>query len=381
MERTDARMTIPLVDLAAQQAEVADEVRAGLRRGLRDDGLHRRPGRAAVRDGVRALHVAAGTASAWRNGTDALELAFRAVGVCRATRSSCPRTPSSRPPRPSLGSARCRYSSTSTPTHLLMDPSTRPRRDHARALRPIVPVHLFGQVAPVERAGRSSPPTRESPSSRTPPRRRGRVGTAGRPGASASRPATSFYPGKNLGAAGDAGAVHHRRRRGGPRRSGCSPPTAARRKYEHELVGHELPPGHRPGGGARGEAAPAGRWNERRRAAAARYDELLADVADVRVPGDARGQRGRVAPLRRPGRRSATACSPRCTPQRRRRRDPLPDAGPPHRCVRRPGYWAPARFPVAEAAAGRILSLPTVPAPHPRAAGPTSSRRLAVALA
>src|SRR5207247_2629916 len=100
--------------------------------------------------------------------------------------------------------------------------------------------------------------------------------------------AFSFYPGKNLGAAGDAGAlvtsdddladsVVALREHG------------QRTKYRHELEGYT----------ARLDTVQAlvllrklpllDAWNGERRAVAAQYDELLAGVGDLRLPPVADG--------------------------------------------------------------------------------------------
>ena len=89
--------------------------------------------------------------------------------------------------------------------HLLIDPAAVERAITDRT-QAIVPVHLFGQTAPVEAAGAAGRGRRD-------PHRRGCRAVPGRaphgrPAGSLGRVAgTSFYPGKNLGAAGDAGAV------------------------------------------------------------------------------------------------------------------------------------------------------------------------------
>ena len=91
-------MTIPLVDLAAQHLEVADEVGIGIA-----DVLDRAAfvGGREVGEFEReyAAYVGADHCVGAGNGTDALELALRAVGVTPGARSSCRPTPSSRRPR------------------------------------------------------------------------------------------------------------------------------------------------------------------------------------------------------------------------------------------------------------------------------------------
>ena len=95
--------------------------------------------------------------------------------------------------------------------------------------------------------------------------------------------ATSFYPGKNLGAAGDAGAVT------------TDDPEVARRvrllgshgsptKYVHQIVGVNSRLDTVQAVVLRAKLARLEKWNELRREAAARYAELLADLPGVRVP-------------------------------------------------------------------------------------------------
>ena len=70
----------------------------------------------------------------------------------------------------------------------------------------ILPVHLYGQTADMDRIRRSRTPAFGS--SRTLRRAHGApIQVGDRVGRSVIRPEWSFYPGKNLGALGDAGAV------------------------------------------------------------------------------------------------------------------------------------------------------------------------------
>ena len=120
------------------------------------------------------------------------------------------------------------------PVHLLIDPAA-VRAAVGPRTEAIVPVHLFGQVAPVEEIGKiaadAGVPMIEDAAQSQGALRHGRA--AGSFGLAAG---TSFYPGKNLGAAGDAGAVT------------TSDAEVARtvrvlaahgsaRKYEHEAIG------------------------------------------------------------------------------------------------------------------------------------------------
>jgi dTDP-4-amino-4,6-dideoxygalactose transaminase len=150
--------------------------------------------------------------------------------------------------------------------------------------RAIMPVHLYGHPADMDPildiADRHGLTVIEDAAQAHGAEYRGRrVGTMGR------LACFSFYPGKNLGAYGDAGAVvtddaalaqHVTMLRDHGRRS----------KYEHEFMGY----------GERLDAMQAAilaaklpyleEWTERRRQAAARYNALLAG-ADVVLPHEA----------------------------------------------------------------------------------------------
>lgn len=152
----------------------------------------------------------------------------------------------------------------------------------SRRIAAIVPVHLYGQSADMEAildiAAAFGVPVVEDAAQAQGATYRfdgGRVAQCGTMGVAG---AFSFYPGKNLGAVGEAGAVVT----ADPERAAL-----ARRIRDHgqsEKYVHEIA----TGGNFRLDAIQAGvlavklrrldAWNDARRARAARYDEVLADV-------------------------------------------------------------------------------------------------------
>jgi len=93
---------------------------------------------------------------------------------------------------------------------------------------------------------------------------------------------TSFYPGKNLGAYGDAGAVMTDDPDLGSRMRRLRN-YGSERKYDHPELGFNSRLDSIQAVVLRAKLARLPAWNEQRRRAAARYDELLADV-DVERP-------------------------------------------------------------------------------------------------
>ena len=141
-------MTIPLVDLAAQYAEVATEVEAGLAEVFATSAFI---GGKAVAEFETAYAIATDVAHCIgvANGTDALELALRGVGVRPDGEVILPANTFI-----ATAEAVSRIGAIPVlvdvdPEYLLIDPvkvsATVTPRTQA-----IIPVHLFGQVAPVE---------------------------------------------------------------------------------------------------------------------------------------------------------------------------------------------------------------------------------------
>lgn len=280
MNENRGNSTVPLVDLAAQHAEVADEVRAGMEAVFAATAFVGGP---QVTDFEReyAAFVGAAHCVGVANGTDALELALRAVGVRPGGEVVLPANTF-------IATAEAVSRIGATPVlvdvdaeHLLIDPD-RVWEALTRRTQAVVPVHLFGQVAPVEEllplCDAAGIPLVEDAAQAQGARRHGRP--AGSLGAVAG---TSFYPGKNLGAAGDAGAVT------------TDDDDVARavrvlgahgspRKYEHERVGMNSRLDTLQAVYLAAKLARLEKWNERRRWAADRYAELLADAPGVRLP-------------------------------------------------------------------------------------------------
>jgi dTDP-4-amino-4,6-dideoxygalactose transaminase len=352
---TATTVSVPFLDLAAQQAEIADEVLPVWQRQLASAGFIGGPEIDAFEsefaDYIGVRHVVGVS-----NGTDALELAYRAVGIEAGDEVIIPANTFI-----ATAEAVSRIGAIPVPVDvddefLLMDPDAVEAAITTRT-KAIVPVHLFGQTAPIDRIAPIAE-KHELVLIEDAAQSQGATSSAGRAGALSRVAATSFYPGKNLGAAGDAGAVMTDapdvaalvRNLGG---HGSSV------KYVHDHVGMNARLDAIQATVLRAKLRRLDGWNAARRAAAARYAELLAEVDGVRTPSV------------RPGNEDVWHLYVVRVEDRDRVMADLGAAGigvgihyptPVHLTeAYAPLGYRRGQFPVAEAAADRILSLPMFP--------------------
>lgn len=348
-------MKVPFLDLAAQQLEVADEVLPIWQRQLETAGFIGGPEVAAF-EAEFAEYIGVEHVVGVSNGTDALELAYRAVGVG-------PGDEVIMPANTFIATAEAVSRIGAVPvfvdvddTYLLMDPAAVEAAVTPRT-RALVPVHLFGQTAPMELLAPIAA-KHELALIEDAAQSQGASSVAGRAGALSRVAATSFYPGKNLGAAGDAGAVMT---------NDADIAAVVRNlaahgssvKYVHSRIGMNA---RLDGLQATVLSAKLRRlegWNAARRTAAARYAELLTGIDGVRLPAV------------RPGNVDAWHLYVVRVDDRERVMAEL-DAGgigagihyptPVHLTEAYAGLgYSAGQFPVAEAAAQQILSLPMFP--------------------
>lgn len=272
---------IPLVDLAAQQAAVAREVEQGWQKVLAQNAFIGGPQVAAF-EREFAGFTAARHCVAVANGTDAIEIVLRALGVGAGDECILPANTF-------IATAEAVWRTGATPVPVdcaddgtyLIDPAAVEAAVTART-RAIIPVHLYGQAAPVERllplAERIGAWIVEDAAQAQGARRYGQAaGTLGHAAA------TSFYPGKNLGAYGDAGAILTGSDALAERtrliRDHGSP-----RKYRHDVLGVNSRMDTLQAVVLSAKLRRLAAWNAARREAAARYDTALASLNDVIRP-------------------------------------------------------------------------------------------------
>jgi dTDP-4-amino-4,6-dideoxygalactose transaminase len=273
--------SIPLVDLRAQQVAVAEEVAEGWQEVLAHTAFIGGPQVAAFEhdyaEFIGVLHCVA-----MANGTDAIEIALRALGVAHGDECILP-------VNTFIATAEAVSRAGATPvlvdcvddeTYLIdtdaVEAALTPRT------RAIIPVHLYGQAAPVEQllplARRMSVWLVEDAAQAQGARRNGTSA-----GALGDAAATSFYPGKNLGAYGDAGAVLTNSADAAARMRMIRDHGSAR-KYEHDVLGVNSRLDTLQAVVLSAKLRRLDGWNAARRAAAARYDELLSGCDAVLRP-------------------------------------------------------------------------------------------------
>lgn len=278
-------MQVPFLDLKTPHNELADEILPLWEEILRHAAFVGGPHVAAFEEEFAA---ACGTSHcvAVNSGTDALRFAFLALGL--------------RPGDEVITVANTFIATTEAitqaggrPVFVDIDPGTY-NMDPAKieaALTPrtkgIVPVHLYGQTAEMdpilEIAGRKGLWVVEDAAQAQLAEYKGR-----RAGSMGVMAATSFYPGKNLGACGEAGAVMTN--------DAALAATVRKlrdhgqaRKYYHEMEGYNGRCDALQAAALRIKLRRLPEWNAARRAAAARYLERLSGIPDVVAPKVADG--------------------------------------------------------------------------------------------
>jgi len=276
-------MPIPGADLGAQYAPLREDLAATFARLLESTQFIQGPDVRAF-EAEFAHYCEARHAVGVANGTDALVLALRALDVGRDDLVGIPTFTFA-----ATAEAVCLVGA--RPVFIDIDPGTfnlcieglaAAVRTHGERLRVVVPVHLYGAPAAMDDilalAASVGAAVVEDAAQAHGARYRGRrVGALGRVGC------FSFYPTKNLGAAGDGGALT------------TNDDAVAERlrllrdhgqtgKYEHAVVGYNSRLDTLQAAILRAKLPRLDAWNARRRQIAARYAQGLAGLATVTAP-------------------------------------------------------------------------------------------------
>lgn len=348
-------MRVPLVDLSWQHAQIRAEVEPELSELMARGAFI--GGEAVTRfEEEFASYCGVAHCVGVANGTDALEIALRSLHIGPGDEVIVPANTFVATVEAVIRSGAIPRLVDCDDEYLLIDPKAAEAALSPRT-RAIIPVHLYGQVAPMKELARIAEAAgialiedaAQAQGAACDGRRAGSFGRIA---------ATSFYPGKNLGAYGDAGAVL------------TDDPGLA--SYARRIANHGSAEKYRHvdfGFNSRLDALQAvvlraklrrlDEWNAMRRRIAQRYTDRLGGVDGVRVP------------TVRPGNEDVwhlyvVRIASRDAVLRR-----LQEAGigagihypvPVHL---QPAYiglgYRPGDFPVAERAAGELLSLPIYP--------------------
>ncbi|TSA19365.1 DegT/DnrJ/EryC1/StrS family aminotransferase [bacterium] len=273
-------MKIPLVDLKAQYANIKAEIDAAVQRVLDETDFI---GGNAVTEFEKSFAAYCGTRSAvgLANGTDALQLSLLALGVGKGDEVITAINTF-------IATSEAISATGARPVFIDNDPQTytidvrKIEEKITPRTKAIIPIHLYGQPAAMdainEIAARHNLVVIEDAAQSHGASFKGKtVGTLGR------LACFSFYPGKNLGAYGDAGAIatndealankvrmlaNHGRLK----------------KYEHEIEGYNSRLDTLQAAVLSVKLRHLRAWTEKRRQNASTYSQLLARAANIVTP-------------------------------------------------------------------------------------------------
>ncbi len=276
-------MQIPFLDLKAHHDSMREELETAIREVIDSNAFAGGPFVAKFEQDF-ARFCGATSAIGVGNGTDALWLTMLALGIGAGDEViTVPMTFMATAEAISHCGAKPVFVDIDERTYTL-DPDLLERAISPRT-RAIIPVHLFGQTADMdailEIARRRGLPVIEDACQAHGAEYRGRkagsIGTAG---------CFSFYPGKNLGALGEAGAVvtNNEALRN---KIQILRDHGQAKKYHHALIGWNARMDGIQGAALRVKLKHLDRANQARRANARFYEQQLAEVEEVILPTEA----------------------------------------------------------------------------------------------
>ena len=350
-------MAVPLLDLRAQHATIRDSVVAAMMEVVDAQAFILGEPVAQLECEVAGLsHTKYAVGCA--NGTDALLLALRALDVG-------PGDEVVTTPFTFFATAGTIHNAGATPVFVDIDPATFNISPAAVAAavtprtRVVVPVDLFGQMAPLEQVAAAAPglPIIED-AAQSIGASRMIDGERRMAGEAATIGTFSFFPSKNLGGYGDGGMMVTQDERLFERLMKLRT-HGSRKTYHHELVGYNSRLDALQAAVLRAKLPHLAGWSAKRRENAAYYDAALADVPEVQTPPiDPANESIYNQYTVRVERRDALQAFLRERAIGTAVYYPLPLHLQP--CFAHLGY-RPGSCPEAERAAGEVLSLPVYP--------------------
>jgi dTDP-4-amino-4,6-dideoxygalactose transaminase len=271
---------IPLVDLGWQRDQIADDVAAGWKPVMERTAFIDGPDVAEFETEF-AAYCGVGRCVGVANGTDAIELGLRALGIGPGDEVILPANTFVATAEAVVRAGADILLVDQDESSYLLDVGQAAESVGART-RAIIGVHLYGQIAPLERLAPLAEEKgfflfEDAAQSQGATRHGKGMGCHGKVSS------TSFYPGKNLGAYGDAGAVltdddaladHIATVRA----------HGSRIRYRHDEMGVNSRLDTLQAVVLRAKLQRLDHWNQLRQEAAARYDALLADAEAVTTP-------------------------------------------------------------------------------------------------
>jgi dTDP-3-amino-3,4,6-trideoxy-alpha-D-glucose transaminase len=193
-------MAIPLFDTSAALEPLRADIKTAVN-GVLDSGRYVLGPEVAALEGEFAAYCGAEHAIGVANGTDAITIALRAMGVGPGDEVVVPSFTfyASAEAIPPTGATPVfcdidpdNYCATAETVKAVLTPRT----------KAVIVVHLFGNIAPVAEIEALGVPVLEDAAQAA-----GSVGESGRPGSLGTAATFSFYPSKNLGCFGDGGMI------------------------------------------------------------------------------------------------------------------------------------------------------------------------------
>ncbi len=273
-------MNIPFVDLKAQYHGLKEEMDRAIAEVVENTAFVG-GARVAAFEKQFAAYVESEHCVSCANGTEAIEIALRALGIGPGDEVLVPANSFIATSEAVTAAGATVVFVDNEPRHYTIDLEDAARKITSRT-RAIIPVHLYGHPADMdavlalaaEHGLRVVEDTAQAHGARYRGRRVGSIGDAG---------TFSFYPGKNLGAYGDGGAMVFRDEEVAARARLIANHGSVV-KYHHEVEGRNSRLDGIQAAVLSVKLPHLDAWNRLRREHAAAYSKLLAEFDGVEIP-------------------------------------------------------------------------------------------------